>query len=281
MEHTNEELNSENQNAASEQKKITAKVPDLSKEKWLQRFEKAKNWVNRKFTRKRLITACLVLVVLIGGIMGVRYATNNYMTPIHTAAKQENQKSINVKKYLRTGFRNMGAKNAGELVNILCESDDFLDLMDDVEENFDKNYEQKLDNFGDDFKVTYAVEDKLKLEKSDLHNYQKWFRQYVKAIEEGLEDTEDFTTSDWGDFADELGLTRTQAKKYVAALKKMVSNIGRLEVTKGYELGVTVTITGSELDEPAEHNSTIQVVKVNGRWIAVDAFAEIVKYIVF
>ena len=46
-------------------------------------------------------------------------------------------------------------------------------------------------------------------------------------------------------------------------------------------MGVTVTITGSELDEPAEHNSTIQVVKVNGRWIAVDAFAEIVKYIVF
>lgn len=279
MERTDEELNVENKCPVSEKKHIN--LPKVSKENLLKAAINAKSWVKEKLNRKTIVTIGLILVVLIGAIVGIRYATNNYMTPVRYSIKLENQESINVKKYLKYGFKNLGAKNAGEIVNILCESDDFLDLMDTLGENFEKTYERKQDKYGDDFKVTYTVEDKLKLEKADLRNYQKQFRQYVKYIEEGLEDTADFTSNDWGDFADALDLTRTQAKKYVTALEKMVNNIGRLEVTNGYELDIKVTITGSELDEPEESNSTIRVAKVNGRWIAVDTFAEIVKYIDF
>lgn len=279
MERTDEELNVENKCPVSGKKHIN--LPKVSKENLLKAAINAKSWVKEKLNRKTIVTIGLILVVLIGAIVGIRYATNNYMTPVRYSIKLENKESINVKKYLKYGFRNLGAKNAGEIVNILCESDDFLDLMDALEESLEKTYERKQNTYGDDFKVTYTVEDKLKLEKADLRNYQKQFRQYIKYIEEELEDTEDFTSSDWGDFADALDLTRTQAKKYVAALEKMVNDIGRLEVTNGYELDIKVTITGSELDEPEESNSTIRVAKVNGRWIAVDAFAEIVKYIDF
>lgn len=239
-----------------------------------QSFAKIKNLLKEKVNRKILVTVGLIIVILIGAFIGINYATNNYMTPIRSAEKLENKKSVNMKSYLKTGFKNMGAKNAGEIISILYESDDFVDMMEELEEAFEESYESNQDNYGDDFKITYVVEDKIKLENSDLRDYQKKFRNYIKYLEDELEECDDFSSNDWGDFADDMGLTRTQVKKFVSALSDMVDEIGRLEITDGYELDIVRTVTGNMLDEPEETNSTIRVVKVSGRWIIVDSFIE-------
>lgn len=251
-----EELNIENETPVAEKKKI-----ELSK---------VKSWIKEKLTPKVLVIFGIALVVLIGAIVGIRYATNNYMTPVRYSEKLENRETIDGKKYLKTGFKYLGAKNGGQILDILCESDDFLDYVEGIEEDCEENYEWMQDIYGDDFKVTYAVEDKIELEKADLRAFQKKFRQYVKNLEKLVEETEDFTASDWGDFADDMGLTRAQAKNFVRALGKMADDIGRVEVTAGYELDVLRTVTGDMLDEPMETVTTIRVMKANGHWIAVD-----------
>ena len=45
----------------------------------------------------------------------------------------------------------------------------------------------------------------------------------------------------------------------------------------GYELTVTVTLSGSELDEPEEDEITMTVYKVNGRWVSEDALETLVS----
>lgn len=260
MEGMNEQLNIENEIPVAEKKKF-----DLS-----QGLGKAKSWAKEKLNRKTLVNIGIALVVLIGAIVGIRYATNNYMTPVRSSEKLENQETVDVKKYMKTGFKNLGAQNAGQIMDILCESDVFLDDMEELEEDFDEYYEWKQDTYGDDFKITCAVEDKIELERADLRALQKKIRQYVKVLDKVVEETEDFTTSDWGDFADGMGLTRTKAKKFISALEEMVEDIGRVEVTAGYELDVLTTITGELLDEPMETVTTVRVAKVNGNWIAVD-----------
>lgn len=271
MEHTDEKLNIENENAKSANTHAI-KIP--SRENLLQGFAKAKFCAKEKLNRKTLVTIGIILVVLLGAIAGIRYATNNCMTPIRSAEKLQNKESINAKKYLETGFKSMGAKNAGEIVNLMYESDDVADLMDALEESFESSYEWKQITYGDNFKVTYTVEEKVKLEKSDLRNYQKAFRQAVKYIEDELEETEDYDSSDWADMTDDMGLSRAQAKKFINAMKEMVNDIGRPEVTNGYEVDILIRITGEMLDEPLETTSTVQVVKVNGRWIGIDATYE-------
>lgn len=274
MENRYDELHMENgENGSVEKDRPTGSTNDVKKI-LLQRFAQIKNLIKEKVNRRSLITVGVIIVVLIGAFIGISYATNNYMTPVRSAEKLENKKSVNMKSYLKTGFKNMGASNAGEIVNILYESDDFVDMMEELEEAFEESYESNQDNYGDNFKITYVVEDKIKLENSDLRDYQKKFRNYIKYLEDELEECDDFSSNDWGDFADDMGLSRTQAKKFVSALSDMVDDIGRLEITNGYELDVIRTVTGNMLDDPEETSSTIRVVKVNGRWIVVDSFME-------
>lgn len=199
---------------------------------------KLKKVLKRVFNKKVLIGAGAAAVIFICVIVGFQYAANNYMTPIRSTERIENQQFVNMKKYVKNSFKNIGAKNAGEIVNILYKSDDFLDGMDVAQEFFEEDYESRLEKYGDDFKVSYVINDKIKLEKANLRSYQKEFRQNVKYIEEMLGDVKDYTSSDWGDFADVMGLTRAQAKKLANALTEMFDDIGRLEVTDGYELDV-------------------------------------------
>lgn len=248
--------------------------PTFSKENVTAGAEQVKSRLKGALNRKALISVALALVILIGAIVGSRYAANNYMTPIRTMEKQANQSTINYRKLLQTNIRKLGVSSghARDIVNILRKSDDFLDTRDSLEEYYEERYESRQDNYGDNFKITYTVEDKIKLENSDLRDYQKEYRELVKSIKESVEDTEDFDTDDWGDLADALGLTRAQTKKLVQAVKKALKDIDRTEVTTGYELDVVKTITGDALDEPKETSGTVRVVKVNGRWILADDF---------
>lgn len=274
MENRYDELQTENRENVSMKTDYPTELKNDVKKNLSQSIDKIKNLFKEKLNRKNLVTVGLIFVVLIGAFIGINYATNNHMTPIRSAEKLENKKTVNMKSYLKTGFKNMGANNTGEIVNILYESDDFVDMIEELKEVFEENYESNQDNYGDNFKITYAVEDKIKLENSDLRDYQKKFRNYIKYLKDELEECEDFSSNDWGDFADDMGLSRTQAKKFVSALSDMVDDIGRLEITDGYELDVVRTVTGNMLDEPEETSSTIRVVKVNGRWIIVDSFIE-------
>lgn len=243
--------------------------PTFSKENVTAGAEQLKSRLKGALNRKTLISVALALVILIGAIVGIRYAKNNYMTPIRAMEKEYNQRTTNSRKSMQSDIQKLGVSSghARNIVNVLRKSNGFLDLWADDDDLFAEGYEYRQDNYGDNFKITYTVEDKIKLENSDLRDYQEQYRKWVKTITSDLAETEDFDADDWGDFADAVDLTRAQAKKLVQALEKGINDIERTEVTAGYELNVVKTITGDALDEPKETSGTIRVIKVNGRWI--------------
>ena len=51
-------------------------------------------------------------------------------------------------------------------------------------------------------------------------------------------------------------------------LSVLQDDLGRLEVTKGYELDYKSVISGSYLEDPEESPDKMIVLKVNGRWIS-------------
>lgn len=223
----------------------------------------------KKLLNKRnLILAVVALVVLIGGVLALRYATNNYMTPIHRLEKIESLKKGNAAKLFQEALEDIGVTNGKELFKLMDKSELLEEAMEGWNESLEASIENTMDKYGDDFKVTYKLLDKTQLKKSELRNYKKQIRNVFSYLESEMDETKDYDSDDWEDLADELEMTKAQAKNLVAAIKQLADDVSHVEVTDGYELELTRIVTGSELDEPEEDDVTIVVLKINGKWVS-------------
>lgn len=223
----------------------------------------------KKLLNKRnLILAVVVLVVLIGGVLALRYATNNYMTPIHKLEKMESWKKGNAAKLFQEALEDIGVTNGKELFKLMDKSELLEEAMEGWNESLEASIENTMDKYGDDFKVTYKLLDKTQLKKSELRNYKKQIRNVFSYLESEMDETKDYDSDDWEDLADELEMTKAQVKNLVAAIKQLADDVSHVEVTDGYELELTRIVTGSELDEPEEDDVTIVVLKINGKWVS-------------
>lgn len=223
----------------------------------------------KKLLNKRnLILAVVVLVVLIGGVLALRYATNNYMTPVHKLEKMESWKKGNATKVFQESLENIGVTNSKELFKAMAKSEILEELLEAWDESMEASVENTLDKYGDDFKVTYKLLDKTKLKKSELRDYKKELRNSFSSLESIVDQTKNFDSDDWEDMAEELEMTKGQAKNLIAVIKELTDDVSHVDITDGYELELTRITTGSELDEPEEEDVTVIVLKVNGKWVS-------------
>ncbi len=125
-----------------------------------------------------------------------------------------------------------------------------------------------MDAYGNHYRVRLVVTDKTPLTRGELSRLQSEFRtSYMEECAFLASCSEDFNGVAWGEAAAALGLSKADAKK----LLRMVDELGeagrRLRITEGYELEVTQTVTGDDLDMPEETDAIYTVLKINGRWV--------------
>ena len=101
----------------------------------------------------------------------------------------------------------------------------------------------------------------------DLREFRDTIKNYASSLESMVEQTEDYDSDEWEDMADAIGLTKSQAKDLVKAMKELQKELKSVKVEKGYELQIKITLKGSELEEPEEEEMELRVYKVNGKWI--------------
>ena len=138
---------------------------------------------------------------------------------------------------------------------------------DDMKDSYKEQVEYLNETYGDNYKFSYKIEDKDKLDKDELEEFEDELRASGKAL---LNQYDDLDSDDLEELADDSGLSKSQAKKLVSAMEALAKKMKKAKVSAGYELTVTFITTGSELDEPIETERTIYVYKVNGRWICPD-----------
>lgn len=212
--------------------------------------------------------AAIILVVVLLSIF-----TNTYKTPLNLQMDLLNEKKAS----------NM--QDAGiEILNGLCESeykdllkimkknDDYKDMMEEQEEYYEEHIENQKDEYGKNYKYSYKIEEKEEIDKDDLKELRDEIKDYAKMLKNIIDETDDFDSDDWEDLADMMGFSsKSEAKKVIDVLEDVYKELKGAKVTKGYELTVTITLKGSELDEPKEEEETICVYKVNGRWVSEEA----------
>ncbi len=203
--------------------------------------------------------AAIIAIIVVLSLLG-----NTYKTPIKAAEKVLNSKSVKqVIDRAPAVLNGFGEDEAKVLIGIAKKSDLYKDNIEDIEETFDNAIEMVEDTLGKNYKISLKVTDKEKLEKDDLKN----FRDQLRAIGKMGSLLEDLDNDDYDDMADELGISKAQAKKAVKNVLAFCKDCKGAKVQKGYELTIEVKITGKELDDPVEFEIALDVFKVDGRWV--------------
>lgn len=234
----------------------------------------------QKATKKRiskkvwipLVAIVLALAIAVPFVFSAVF--NNYKTPLNLAADIRNAKTYTeLLKSYTSQSNGLIDKEAKTILNIFMDSED--SDLDDVEEYWETVVDNFKDEYGENYKFYFVIEDKEELDKDDLKEIKEDIKDFAKDLKDDLlDEVEDYDSDDWEDLADDFGVSKAQAKKIVDALENIYKELKTAKVTAGYELSVTVMVRGSELDEPEEiSEETIVVCKVNGRWVCPELVA--------
>ena len=223
----------------------------------------------KKVPKKTWKTIAIAVAVLIVGLFTLSIFTNTYKTPLNLYTKYMNAKTHkNIYNDQVKLLNGLGSSELKAVIKIMKKSDDYKDDLEEMQESWEKRVESYKEQYGDNYKFSIKIEDKEKLDKDDCKDYQDELRDYAKSMLSDLEEEyEDYDSDDWSDLADSLGISRSNAKKYVKTLEELYKDLKKAKVTAGYELDIVIKITGSELDEPSEQERTVHVYKINGRWV--------------
>ncbi len=247
--------------------KAKAKAKELAQDERIAKgVEKVK-----KVPKKAWIAMAAVLAVLIVGFFAYSIFSNTYKTPISLYMNYINDRTHKDPNKDELKLNNgLCYDELNAIYKIMKKSDDYEDELEYAQESWEDLVASLEEQFGDNYKFSYKIEEKEKLDKDDCKDYQDKIRSYGKSMDNSLDEYDDFDSDEWADMADDMGLSRANAKKYVKQMKNICKELRKAKVTAGYELDIIIKVKGSELDEPAELEWTVCVYKINGRWYTND-----------
>ena len=224
-----------------------------------------------------LFTACSEKSSGGGGGSSKKSSTSNtYETPIKLMMETRNTKKITDITTLYVNQLNGFAESEVKAVlKAMSKSDQMNETLDNLADQNQDNIDNWKSEYGDDYKYTYEIKDKTKLETEDLDNAKEDIHARGEQLLSIVESTKEYDSDSWKDVADNLDMSVSEAKAYISALEDLGKEFAEAKVEDGYDLEVTITLSGSELDEDEVSETETHVYKVNGKWIASNAIASI------
>lgn len=223
-----------------------------------------------KGTMKNLKAIIFGAVALVAIILIFVLTKSSYKDPLDDIVKNLNKQQTDITKYIKIvapEFLSDTYKDALALVKDI-DKDTYKEATAQIEDSLSDVYDGLEDFLGDNYKFSYKIKSKDKLDKDDLEDIEDAW----KAMGEQLEELDD-------DFFDKMfyysDLTSSQEKKVKNLIKDLTKNLTKLKVSAGYELTVKLSIKGIDKDELEdmfgyfgfdELEFDVNVIKVNGDW---------------
>ncbi len=228
---------------------------------------RALDWKKIAIILVALALVAVLVIVLVTVIFG-----SSKNDPIKFMEKYDNAKTIDLVKMIDEAYNGLDKGNMGKILKILMKSDEYKDMFEEIEDSKIEDYEDKVDEYGKNFKITYKNDKEMeeKLDRDELKSYKSNIKSMGESILSMVDDFKDMDKDDQKDMADELGISYNDLKDMVKYMEAFGRELKSASVDEGYELEVIKTITGKELDEPEEEEIDMSVLKVNGKWINYD-----------
>ncbi len=215
-----------------------------------------------------LIIAVVAAIMVGGGLLLYNHLTdtamNTYKTPLNCYIDYMNSRSYSLDK--ESAILNGFAEEEYRFLEICNRMS--LDYLKEVGEDFEDDVEYRESEYGMNYEYSYKIEDKDELNSKELSEFESHLQDFAQVLQAVVEYTDDFDFEDWKEFAESAKLSLLQARLYITAMKNLYRELEDAEVTEGYALEANIIIKGSKLDEPEEQVRTIEVYKINGRWVA-------------
>ena len=232
-------------------------------------------WTKIKAVPKKIwIIAGGALVALIAAIVAFTLLSNTYKTPVSLLEDMANTKKASKFMDNRIAMLNGFCEDeCDDILDILKKSDDYEDILLEHEEYVEECEEL----YGKNYKIKYKIVDKEDLEREQRKSVQAMIRYRGENM---LEELEDMDSDDYEDLADEMGITKSQAKKLVKSAKEIAKIMKKAKVEEAYMLTVEKTITGSEVDDLEPEEDTTYVYKIDGRWVSTEALSVLLSLMI-
>lgn len=218
------------------------------------------------------VVGLIVIILIISSCGG-----GGYMNPINKLVEMNNKKSYGVNEFVDATANGFLAGEFKSLLKDVQKLDDYKDLENDMKENAADSYERNQDTYGKNFRYSFKKEDVDKIESDDRQSYRDSVRSKGDTIAEYIESYKKLDNSEKGDLADRFGVKKADLDKIYNDLKSISDTLKKVKVDEGYKIGGYGVITGSELDEPEESRTTLNVYKVNGTWVTSMGLSEIIS----
>ena len=207
------------------------------------------------------VAAVVVVVVLAIALLG----GGSYKTPINKLVKLINKQSTDIMAYSEL--------STDPITYDLGQTSYKIRMGDkDYKEDY-KDKQKDLDDYYDDikgFKITKVdFRDAEKMKKSELREIQESYYDddMEDSIEKSIDAIKDMEKDDYEDFADDLDISVSAAKKLKKAQLNYYKKLPKIKVTEGYTVEVRIYAKYNKEEEKTEIIKDIKVIKVNGKWI--------------
>ncbi|MCM1187167.1 MAG: hypothetical protein NC251_10745 [Lachnoclostridium sp.] len=196
----------------------------------------------------------VLLVVLVASLMG----SGSYKTPVKDLVKLINKQSTDAFAYMELTDP-ISTDYTRSVYNILKKNEDMKEEFDDLKNDIADFYE---DIAG--FKITkcdFVASKEMK--KKDLRSIEDSVSS--SYLEDLIEEIDEMDNADYEDMADELDISKSDAKKFAKETKSYLKTLSKIKVTKGYE--VTIRFYGKYDGETDKTDKIdVRIIKVNGKW---------------
>jgi len=198
-------------------------------------------------------------------------ASNTYETPLDLTVALANAQTYSAYEKASYAVFNGFCEDEMKAITELQKKSDSYDA-DAVKESFEAQVDAMKEEYGDNYKFSYTINNKEKLDSDKL----KAFEDELGALADFFKSVADAYNNADADgkqtVEDNLGLSQSDTKTIIENYEKLYNKMSGCKVTEGYELEIVLKTTGSELNEPEEETETICVYKVDGRWISEEVF---------
>lgn len=206
-----------------------------------------------------IIAVAAIAVVLLILIVSLFGNGGSYKTPFKTLQSLINKQSTDLFAYEKAISDPVSAKFSKTVYGIVKSNSEVKESFKEQKEDLEEVY----DNIKG-FKITKIEFKKAeKIKGSDLRSIKE---QYNKDnFERILESLDDMDSDDIEDLADNLDISKGQAKKLVKAMKSYYKSLGKAKVQEGYNVEVIVRAKYDGETDKTERID-VQVLKINGKW---------------
>lgn len=214
---------------------------------------------------KKGLMFLLVVILLAAGATLYFIATNNYKTPVKHMAKAMSAKTYS--DYIDTSvdaLNGVGEEQMREIYDIKNSYDDAV-----VKTVYDEGVALLAEEYGDDYTYKYNIGYRYTLSEDELSNFENNLHSTADGIRLYIDNYYRATSQEKAAMAELMNVSTSSLKKMITQMNDLADIWGTASVSEGYELEITPTVTGSNVENGKElEQITIFVYKVNGRWIS-------------